>query len=772
MSIDHLAPRFVGQSITRKEDRRFLTGAGKFIDDHVLPGMLHAAFVRSPLARAKINSIDTKAALALPGVYAVLVEKDIAPLVGRLTGVLNGREGIGVDQMLSSIEASYVGDPIVLVVAEDRYIAEDAAELVQIDFDPLDPVITPVQAKEAKPCLPGFDTNVNLSFDTSTPEIERIFAEAALIVHKTISQARVVPAPMETRGLLVHAPAPDQLELYLSSQNPHQARRHLSEMLALHEHQIRVVSPDVGGGFGQKYHLHRDEMAVIGAARLLRRPIKWIEDRTEALIAGGHARMEAVGLELAFDKEGLILASRLSYEDTCGADPLIASGILANLMLMFHTGPYKIPKSAGRVTSYFTNTGGNVSYRGPWAGESLIRETTMDEAARRLKIDPTELRRRNLITRADQPYILPKGIAINGVTPFETLEQALSILDYKTFREEQTRLRAQGRFIGLGTSVYIEPCAISGGSSSTDLAEVRIELGGKIQAWVTCHSQGHSIETTIAQVIADELGVEPTDVNVRFGDTDAVGYGSGAGGSRQAVAGGGAAKIAASILRDKVLKIAGHLLQTPVEDLRLERGEIRSGGATPRSVRLAEIGQAAYHNPSSLPEGMEPGLEARFRYTPPPFSFSNATHLCVAEVDITTGLVKLKRWIVSEDCGVMLNPAVVEGQISGGVVQGIGGVLWEHQPYDEFGNPGASTLKDYMMPLAADIPIIEFGHHCTPSPTPTGAKGVGEGGAIVAPAAVYNAVMDALAPFNVSLDALPLTPSRLLAAIELGRTSR
>lgn len=769
------APRFVGQSIGRKENRRFLTGRGQYVDDHSLPGMLHAHFVRSPLARAKIAKVDVSAAKALPGVRGVFVAADINPAVkSPLPNTFSGDVALdasGIPGPLAAGEVGFVGDPVILIVAEDRYIAEDAAELVEIDYDPLDPVVDIDSAKTAPPCLPHLKSNTTNSMDMALPGANEAFENAAAIVKKTISTARVAPSPMETRAVIAALGAHEQINVWLSSQNPHHARAFISKVLGLAENQVRVVSPDVGGGFGQKYCVHRDEVAVIQAARLLGRPVKWVEDRAEALQAGGHSRMERLGMEFAFDKDGLIKAARFSCEDARGADPLQSVDGTGHIMAMFHTGPYKIPTTAIRLSSYFTNTGGNVAYRGPWGGETFIREAAMDEAARQLKIDPIELRRRNMITKEDQPYKLPLGVEIDGVTPGETLEQALGMLNYEAFRAEQAKARAEGRYIGLGTSVYIEPCAISFTLNASDAAEVRLEYSGKVSAVMTVHSQGHGVETTMAQVIADEMGVDVADVTVIFGDTSAIGYGSGAGGSRQALVGGAAAKVASGMLREKVIKIGAHLLQSSPEELRVENGHVVSGGATPRSVSFAEIGHLAYHAPAMLPAGMESGVEARYRFAPPPLSFSNAAHLCVVEVDVATGMVKVLRWISSEDCGVMLNPAVVEGQIAGGVVQALGMVLWEHQHYDAEGNPSAGTFKDYLMPLSTDIPQIEYGHLCTPSQTPTGAKGVGEGGAIVGPPAIFNAVLDALSPFNVSFDTLPLTPARILSAIEAGKTS-
>jgi carbon-monoxide dehydrogenase large subunit len=761
----HLAvPRFVGHSVGRKENRRFLTGRGLFLDDIVLPGMLHAAILRSTLARGRILSIDVSEAKALTGVWAVYSADDINHQFKPLKNIFGGVDPVGKDIVLAVDEVSFVGDPVAIVVAEDRYIAEDALELIVVDYEPLDHACTIDAVRASGPILPGKDSNLAFSLKTSLPGAIEAFKGAAHVVSHTIAQGRVVPTPIETRGIICNARMAGKLEVHMTSQNPHRARSYLAAMLGIGEHAVRVISPDVGGAFGQKYCFGRDLLSVVGAARKLGRPVKWIEDRSEALQAGGFGRSERVKLDLAFTDQGIITASRILYEDTCGAEPMIPPSTSANLTVLMHTGAYAVATMQAEVNVWFANTGGSIPYRGPWASETLIREAAMDKAARQLGIDPVELRRRNIITK--WPHKLPLGPQIDELTARESLDKAIEILGYEQFREQQRAAREQGRYLGLGISLCIEPTAVSAGANSTDTVELRLEPSGTVTAVMTCHSQGHSVETTMAQVIADELGVDVEDVSIVFGDTDAIGFGAGAGGSRQAVVSGGAAIIAATQLRDKMLKLAGHLLKTPAQDLRLEGGKVMGKGACGPSITYAELGTAAHLNLSSLPEGMEPSLAARSCYAAPMYTFANACHLSVVEVDHRTGLVKVLRYIVVEDCGVMLNPAVVEGQVSGGVVQGIGNALWEEQHYDEGGNPGATTFKDYAMPLCTDIPLIEFAHLRTPSNTPTGAKGVGEGGAIVGTSCIYNAVADALACFEAELSQLPLTPARILSSIK------
>jgi carbon-monoxide dehydrogenase large subunit len=755
------APRFVGQSVGRKENKRFLTGRGRYVDDFMEAGMLHAAILRSPLARANIT-VDASAARELPGVWAVYTAADINDMFEPLVSVFGDAGPFGVRTVLAETQVSYVGDPIAIAIADDRYIAEDALELIDVDYDPLDAVASISAAKSSPSCIPGRDTNLAFEMSLALPGSKEAFESAAQVVTARIAQGRISPSPMEGRGIISNPIMDGKLEVRLSSQNPHAAKSFIARSLRLQENHVRVMSPDIGGAFGQKFGVNRDFLATIAASLKLRRPVKWIEDKPEALQAGGHGRAEELELSIALDASGQMLATHFKVEDNGGADPVSPPGGLTQLMAMIHTGAYDIPTMMADCKAYFTNTCGSTAYRGPWAGETLIREITVDKAARAMGMDPVEFRRRNVVTQ--WPHKLPMGLIIDDVSPLETLDRAVEKIGYAAFRAEQAKARAEGRYLGIGIGLCIEPTAISPGGG-TDTAEVRIETTGKITAVLTCHSQGHSVETTMAQIIADEMGVGVDDVTIAFGDTDSITSGSGAGGSRQAVVAGGAAHIASGLLRDKVFKLAAHFLQTEPEGLKLEGGSVVGSGPSAPSITLAALGKAANVATLTLPEGMEAGLTARYCYTPPPFTFANACHAAIVEADPGTGLVKVLRYVVAEDCGVMLNPAVVEGQIAGGVIQGIGNALWEEQHYDEAGNPSAGTYKDYILPVSTDAPTIEYVHVCTPSKTPTGAKGVGEGGAIVGAPTIFNAVMDALAPFDPEFEQLPLTPSRILAGL-------
>lgn len=754
--------RFVGAPVLRKEDPRLLRGQGRYVDDLKI-ATLHVAFVRSTVAAGRIVSIDATEARALPGVHAVYTAADLCP--GELTrvpyscGFASSLEPKA--SFLAHDEVRYVGDPIAVVIADDRYIAEDGAELVEVDYDPIDAVVDHMEAEGMRSVHPDLGTNLAYSADPADiAELEAIFAAAPIVVEHIIDQQRHSISPMETRGMIV-VPGPE-LTIHASIQNPQFLRAYIAKVFAIPEAEIRVACGDVGGAFGMKFFLHRDELAVIAAARRFGRAIRWIEDRVENLSAS-HARREWGRARMALSTEGDILATHLDYRADCGAYPLIPpEHNAANVTLMFQ-GPYRIARSGVSARMTFTNTPPLVAYRGPWMFETLAREALIDAAAARLGVDPVEFRRRHIIGLAEQPFPYASGAVLTGVTPAEALDMAIEKLGgLDAFREMQARARADGRHIGLGTSVYVEPTSFAFLDFATEAADIRIEPSGRVQVTVTLSSQGHSIETTMAQIVADELGVELDDVEIRLGDTAFTGWGIGASGSRQAVIGGGAVKRAAEAIRGQIFDIAAHLLQTQPEMLSARGGLIETRGDGGASISLSEVARTAYFGTESLPEHINPGLQAHSRYRPAPITFSNAAHFCVCEVDIDTGLVQILRWIGVEDCGVMLNPAVVEGQIAGGVAQGISGVLFENAIYDEYGNPQAGTYKDYLLPLITDMPEIEFGHLCTPSDTPTGARGVGEGGAIVAPAAVVNAIADALTPFAVRSAILPLSPDRLL----------
>jgi carbon-monoxide dehydrogenase large subunit len=766
------AGRFVGQAVRRREDPRLLTGQGVFVDDVVLPGLLHAAFVRSDLARARIAGVDVDEARALPGVVAVLTAADLNPRVGSMQPSMFQGDRPPTPcaplRPLADGDVRFVGDPVALVIAESRYVAEDAAELVVVDYDPRPPVVDAEAAAAATEVVhPELGSNVALHVESPPdPELDAAFASAAHVVTETLVQHRHTNVPMETRGVVAASkPATGELEVWISTQNPHEVRQTCARALGVPEHRVRVRAGDVGGAFGQKYFTHRDELTVIAAAQLLGRAVKWIEDRRENLIAANHARADRVKVRMALDRDGRIQAVHLDHLEDCGAYPVGGTGGIGPFMAMLFPGPYRMPRLGFSSTAVWTNTCGRGAYRGPWMMETVAREEMLDLAARAVGLDPLELRRRNCLRADELPHRTAGGLTLDHVTPAETLDQAAELIGYAAFRAEQARAAAGGRLVGVGLGLYVEPTSMSSGSLGAETATVRVQPSGTVTVHLGTGSHGQSVETTMAQVVADHLGVDVDAVTVVQGDTASAPFGAGTGGSRTAVVAGGATRDAALAVREKAVQIGAHLLEAAPEDLEVDDGRLAVRGTPTRGVTLAEVARVALNAPLELPPDLGPGLEATVSYQAPPITWSNACHACTVEVDPATGVVEILRYVVSEDCGVMINPMVVEGQIAGGVVQGIGGVLYEHIVYDDAGNPLTTTFLDYLVPTATEVPSIEYGHLETRSPTPGGHKGMGEGGAIGAPPCVFNAVADALAVRGKRVTDQPLSPSRVLEAL-------
>jgi carbon-monoxide dehydrogenase large subunit len=768
------AARYVGTRVKRAEDTRLLTGHGAFVDDIVLPGMLHAGFVRSPIARAAVRGIDATAARAMPGVRFVFTAADLNPGVKEQWHTSIGPQSPETPRPpLADGEVRFVGDPVALVVAETRALVADAAELVEIDFEPLPAIVDYTQAEQADVLVHATHGSNVVGEINGVPAaaLADVFDAAAHVVRETISQHACAPAPMEGRALLVDASRPTgELTIYAATQSPHEVRMFCARLLGIPEHRIRVVARDTGGSFGQKVLVQREEMCVMLAALHVDAPLKWVEERRENLLAAGKSRLEHGAVQMAFDADGAILAAHIDFVSDCGAYPTPWPVGPAAAVGMLFPGPYRVPRAGFATKSVYTNTVGRTAYRGPWQFETLAREVLLDIAARRMGIDPMDLRRRNLLQRDELPYANPNGMTYDSISPLETFEQALAILDYDAFRAEQAAARVAGRYLGVGLSNYVEPSTPGYGSYATEAATIRVEPSGVVNVYVAGGSAGNSLETTVVQLTADALGVKIEDVNTIQGDTAVTGFGAGTAGSRSGSMTAGAVRDTAAILRERIAAIAAHKLEAAVEDIELADSRAFVRGTPAIGISLRELAAAAYFSPAALPPGFSAGLEASARYTAAtPIVWVNATHVCTCEVDVHTGAVTLLRYIVSEDCGPMINPDIVEGQIAGGAVQGIGGVLFEHLAYDADGNPLATTFMDYLVPSAAEVPAIEYGHIETPSGGPGGYKGVGEGGAIGAPPAVVNAVADALSPFGVTVTRLPLSPSRIFELLEEAR---
>jgi len=759
--------RYIGQRVQRKEDPRLLTGRGQFVDDISLPGMLHVAFTRSPIARGNILSIKTDMAREIAGVHAIYTQQDLARVkVDMLNFYLLPPE-LPITPLADG-RVCYVGEPVALIIADSRHVAEDAASLVEVEYAEQDPVVTIADARRGPPVHPDSHSNIvsQMGEEEINEELDALLKGAAHLITQKVVHQRISQSPMETRGIVATRDGTEELTLYITCQSPHMVARWTSLALRLPQTAIRVIAKDVGGAFGLKNHPWKEEVSVIVAALQFGRPLKWIEDRYENLIGANQAREQEMVLQVAFDADGRLVASHGDYSCNNGAQPQVADCNIA--VHMFLWAAYKMPAYGFLTRGWYSNTVGLAAYRGPWAMESLIRETALDKAARKIGIDPIEIRRRNLVTLKDQPTASCMHIPIEDITPAECLEKLVAYFDVPAFRKQQEAARKEGRYLGLGIATYIEPTG-SAGSIATmtgELAQVRIEPTGMVTATMSTHSQGHGTATTMAQLIAERLGVAYEDVTVFEGDSSRGGFSPAAAGSRQGVIAGGAAIKAADLLADKVKLLAAHVHQVSRDSIHIEDGMVHVAGAPEKSRPLRAFAEIAYGEPGRWPPGFEPGLEAQYRYQPPPMTLTSAANACVVEVSGETGFVRILRWISAEDCGTPINPAVVEGQIAGGLAQAIGTVLLEEMSFDARGNPTAATYKDYLLPSISDVPVIEFVHASTPSNTVGGMRGVGEGGAIIGPPTLVNAISDALALFGEVPVELPLTPAKLLSVIE------
>ena len=767
-----LAARFTGQSVPRKEDRRLVTGHGRYVDDVRRPGQLHVTFVRSEMAAATIRSVDTTAAAALEGVVAVFTSEQLNGDAHQIYWGIMGPT-MPMTGPLAPGRVAYVGDPVALVVATSRYVAEDAVDLIEVDYEPTTPVLDYRHAAGITDRLVhpdvGSNAMVAVPFTPMSADVDEAFSKADHVVETLIESHRYIAVPMEPRGVLATwDEGTEELDLVISTQSVHETRAFCARMLDVPEANVSVTMRDVGGGFGSKMLIGREEAATILAARRLGASLKWIEDRRENLIAAPHSRNERAVVRVAVDDDGTIQAIAADSQCDLGAYPA-AGGPMDHQLL---PGPYKIPRLGFAVEMTWSNTMGKGPYRGPWMFETTAREMALDIVARGIGMDPAELRRRNILRRGDLPFTSPGLKEFQEITPGETLEQALEMLDYDGFRKEQEVAREEGRYLGVGIACYVEPTTMAFPGGSSEGATVRVEQSGKVTVYLSTSSHGQSVETTMAQIVADQLGVEYDDVTIVQGDTRSTPYGGGTGGSRTATLAGGAAYHASVAMRQKIAAIAAHLLEAAPEDIELAGGRASVVGTPSKGLALAEIAYTAYMTSETLPPDLGSGLEVTERFRPERFpTWSNATHICVVEVDPRTWVPRVLRYIVSEDCGRMINPTVVEGQISGGVVQGLGGVLLEDFVYDADGNPLTTTFMDYLLPTATEVPDLEIGHVVTEATTnPGGFKGMGEGGAIGSHAAVANAVSDALAPFGVTVTTTPLGPSQIFDLVQGARS--
>jgi aerobic carbon-monoxide dehydrogenase large subunit len=782
-------PTIFGSGIKRREDPRLITGTATYTDDVKLPGLTYAAFLRSPYAHARITKIDTKAAERAPGVLAVYtgaaVKDRVAP-VPCAWNVPNCDLKVPPHPLLAHEKVRYVGDGVAMVIAESRAAARDAVDLIEVDYEPLGGGVDP--EKMAQPGAPQLHNevpnNVAFTWVVAGGDAERAFNEAEVRVKQRIVQQRLLPTAMECRAAVAsYNKGSGQLTLWVTSQNPHIHRFLCSVMLNIPEHRVRVISPEVGGGFGSKIPAYPDEALVSLAAMDLGRPVKWAEDRSENYKATIHGRDHIQYVEMCGTKDGKITGLRTKvYAGLGGYASTAAPGIPTILHGLVYSGPYTIPNIHGTIHGVYTAGTPVDAYRGAGRPEAAyLIERLVDLVAREIGMDPVEIRRKNFIPADKFPYTTVTGLTYDSGNYAAALDKALGMLDYPAFRRQQAEARKQGRHLGIGVVSYIEICglgpsqvagAVGFGGGLYDSAIVRVFPTGVVRVYIGGKPHGQGEETTFAQIVAEEFGCPVENIQIVAGDTENTPQGWGTYGSRTTAVCGSAVKVAAQRVKEKARKIAAHLMEANEQDVEWEDGKFSVRGSPDQGKTFAEAALMA-NLAWNMPPGVEPGLEATAFFDPTNFVYPFGTHICTLEVDEETGQVQILRYVAVDDCGPPINPMIVDGQIHGGVVQGLGEALQEIAVYDESGQLLTGTMMDYAVPKASQVPRIETAHTITPSPVnPLGVKGVGEAGTIASAACVINAVCDALEPFGIRHIDKPVTPARVWAAIQGGRGGR
>jgi carbon-monoxide dehydrogenase large subunit len=783
-----LRPKNIGARVRRVEDPRLLTGQGMFTDDREVPGALHVAFRRSDHAHALISGIETAAGAAMPGVVAIYTARDLESLVEPVRATSRMKDyHPTANYPLANDRVRYVGEPVVAILAKDRYLAEDALDHIEIVYQPLPAVVDPEFAagSDAPLLHPEAGTNVLLAREFARGDAVADMAAAAVRVGGRFRFRRKAPAAIENRACLAEWDRGRRaLTLTSSTQVPGVIRDLLATLLDLPGNRIRVVAPEVGGGFGGKGSLYPEEILVAALAKHLGRAVRWTGDRLEDLLSTTQAFDEIVDAQLALDTEGHILALTADVIGDVGAYSIYpwTAALEPVQVVSFLPGPYRVPAYRGRTRGVATNKAPMGPYRGvgrPTA--AFVMERLIDMAARRLGVDPVELRRRNLVQPDEFPYRTASGIVWDRSGFGENLAAACAAIDYKKRCEEQARARTEGRLFGIGIASYAELTGIGSRISAapgmpintgTESATLRLDSTGSVSAAFGISSHGQGLETTLAQVIADELGAKLDDIEIVHGDSAAVAHGTGTYASRSAVLAGGAATLAARELKQRLVRAASHLLEAAVDDLDAADGRVFVGG-TDRSMSFREIARAVYSEMGRLPPDSREELDVTRVYDPFFGTTTSATHVCALEIDPQTCIVKIHRYVVAEDCGRIINPMIVDGQVHGGVAQGIGAALYEEVIYDAGGQLLTASLADYVIPAASEVPPIETVHLDAESPTTVGGfRGMGEGGTIGAPAAIANALADALAPLGAEIFELPMTPDRLFRLIEAAKAAR
>jgi carbon-monoxide dehydrogenase large subunit len=777
---------FIGRSIPRREDRRLLTGQGQFIADLVLPRMLHAALVRSPVAHARIRAIDLSRAAAAPGVVRTLSGAELLQILGPVSDTqlsLPRKWATSVQHrflnpqqpLLAYDKARHVGEALAVVVAESRYAAEDAAELVTCDLEPL-PAVVDAEAALG-PVAPiiheAFATNRIGEFTIGKGDVDAALARAPHRLQRRFYHHRYAGSPMECRGVAsAYDQRTDSLTIWSATQVVHWVRREAATTLRLPEARIRCLALDVGGGFGLKGHVYPEDLLIPFLARMIGRPVRWIEDRREHFMCSCHSRDQLHDVEVGFDTEGRITALRDHFIFDCGAWNPVGAGIPYNTAAHL-AGPYRIPNLSVRGEIAVTNKVPNAPYRGAGRPEATFAmERMMDLVAGTLGLEPSEVRRRNMIPADEMPYHagIPyrdgEPIVYDGGDYQGALQKALDAVGgVAAFRDRQLKAREHGRYLGLGIGCYVEGTGVGPFES----AMVRIDPSGKIHLSSGACAQGQGMETIFSQIVADTWAVKPDDVIVSLADTSVIATGFGTIASRSTVTVSAAVHYASERLRRKVFAIGSNLLECAVEDLELRNGGVGIVGVPGAEVTLSRVALAARPGwDHARPPGVEAGLEETCYYEPPTVTWSYAVHVAVVEVDGDTGGLRIEQYVIAHDCGVVINPMLVEGQVVGGAAQGLGGALYEELVYDAEGQLLTGSFMDYLLPTAREIPPMQVVHLHSPSRlNPLGVKGLGEGGAIAPPVAIANAAADALAPFRCEFNATPIKPEHIRRAVRL-----
>jgi aerobic carbon-monoxide dehydrogenase large subunit len=771
----------VGAKIHRREDPKLITGHGNYVDDMQLTGMVHMAVVRSAQAHAKILSVDLTAASKAPGVVAVYTARDFKKVI---SGGLPVTESLIADKKqtpnqfpIAETEAVYFGEPIAVVLAESRYGAADAAELVHVEYESLAVLVNFEKAMEkgSPTAHTGAPDNIAWDVNFNGGDLEAAFKESEVTVKERIIQQRVFPLSMEPRAVLAdYVPFGNQLTVWTSSQVPHFIRLFLCIGLGMPESQIRVVAPDVGGGFGSKLRPYPEEYLAAAASKLSGRPVKWIEGRTENLQATSHGRGHIFDIEVGAKRDGTLLALKITMMSDIGAYVGVFGALQSSLAMLLSPGCYKWKAVHGRAIGVLTNKMSTDPYRGAGRPEAAhLVERAVDLVAQELKMDPADVRAKNFAE--DFPFTSILGMVYDSGEYQKSLDKAKEIAGYTALRQKQADLRKHGRYLGIGLSTYVEICGVgpsaatahvSGSLALVESSVVRVHPTGSVTVAVGTHSHGQGHDTTFAQIAADALGLPYANIEIRHGDTADTPFGYGTYGSRSLPVGGISINRSCQKVVEKAKKIAAHLLEAADEDVVFDQGQFYVKGSPDKRKAMGEVAFAAYG--PGLPEGMENGLEAVTYFDPPNFTWPFGAHICVVEVDPETGEVDIQKYVAVDDCGNIINPMIVEGQIHGGVAQGIGQALFEEAVHDpETGTLKTGTLLDYSLPGIGEIPALQLDRTITPSPTnELGVKGVGEAGTIAASAAVINAIVDALSPFGIKHVDMPASPDRIWKQIQ------